>query len=172
MDYSNCWRVSSINASTEATDNIKEILRQQAQYLKSDTNGKVMAKFSKIANVSASITDELPVMLNVKTENEETKDLPDANTFYKPQYYGFEIYNSSYKFRIFELNLPPLYPVSMFLDEGVLEDAKAELRECSIEKGAKKNEYVIKSDGEFIKSLKAILSGKKVTYIIYRLQQA
>lgn len=171
MNNTSLWEIPSVNTPGDATDNIKEILRQQAQHLKTGTNGKVMAKFSKIVNIATNISNAISVISFDRTEDEETKDLPDANALYRPQRYGFEIYNSSYKFRIFEMNLSPLYPVSIFFDEGVLEDSETELRDYFIEKGKQTNQYVIKSDNELVISLRAVFSSKKVRYILYKLQQ-
>lgn len=108
------WVIPSVNPPA-ATDNIKVILQQQAEYLKSGTNGKVMAKLSKLRNPIKCPTDPPSAALSSKPAD-ETMDLPDANTLYHTQPYGFEIFTTSYRFRIFEFNLSPLYPVSMFFD--------------------------------------------------------
>ncbi len=163
------WGIPSDNSTASTTDYIKVILHQQAEYLKSGTNGKVMAKFSKLRNAFTCPTDP-SAALSSKTAD-ETMDLPDANTLYHTQCYGFEIYTSSYKFRIFEINLSPLYPVSISFDEGVLEDSAAKLRELRIERGMRENQYVVHTDEEFIETLGAVLSSKKVIYLLYKLQQ-
>ena len=164
------WGIPSDNSTAGTTDNIKVILQQQAEYLKSGTNGKVMAKLSKLRNAFTCPTDPSSTVLSSKTAD-ETKDLPDANTLYHTQCYGFEIYTSSYRFRIFEINLSPLYPVSMLFDEGVLEDSAAKLRALRIERGVRENQYVVHTDEEFIETLGAVLSSKKVIYLLYKLQQ-
>lgn len=163
------WVIPPVNPPA-ATDNIKVILQKQAEYLKSGTNGKVMAKLSKLRNDFRCHTDRPSAALSSKPAD-ETKDLPDANALYHTQPYGFEIYTTSYKFRIFEINLSPLYPVSMLFDEGVLEDSSARLRELRIERGELENQYVIHSDEEFIETLRATFSSKKVVYLLYKLQQ-
>ena len=97
------WVIPSANPPA-ATDNIKPILQQQAEYLKSGTNSKVMAKLSKRKVPFKCPTDHPSAALSSKP-TDETKELSDANALCHTQSYGFEIYTSSYKFRIFKINL-------------------------------------------------------------------
>ena len=170
MEYENLWDIPSNEEPIDTTSNLTEILRQQSQHLKEKTNGKVLGKFSRIKDLTAGIEAISSAIARGTVENEETKQLEDANSLYRNQRYGYEIYNSTYKFRVFEIMLSPVYPVVVSVDEGVLEDTRQELQIASIQKGENANQFFINSDNEFISFLKTILSSKKVRYILYRLQ--
>lgn len=171
MNYKNLWDVPSIDILDDSTENMVEIMKQQAQYLNEETNGKVLGKFSKIKNVMAHIAGLAAALSTEISDDTEINKLSDANALYRSQWYGFEIYNKTYKFRIFEMNLSPLYPISLMFDEGILEDTRENLSYCT-EKGSVDTTFIIKSDDNLLEFLKIIFSSKKVKYILYRLQQA
>lgn len=171
MAYENLWNVPSVDILGDSTENVMEIMKQQAQYLKEGTNGKVMGKFSKIKNVMTSIAGLAAALSPEISDDTEISNLSDANNLYKSQRYGFEIYNQTYKFRIFEMNLSPLYPISIMFDEGVLEDTRENLGYCT-EKGRTDTTFIVKSDNDLLECLKVVFSSKKVKYILYRLQHA
>lgn len=171
MAYENLWDVPSVDILGDSTENVMVIMKQQAQYLKEDTNGKVMGKFSRIKNIMVNIAGLAATLSSEITDDNEINNLSDANNLYKSQKYGFEIYNQTYKFRIFEMSLSPLYPISVMIDEGVLEDTQESLSNC-IEKGSTNTAFIIRSDNELLECLKIVFSSKKVKYILYKLQQA
>ena len=170
MDYPCLWVIPSVDTSGDTTDDILKILQQQAEYLESGTNGKVMAKITKLSHIAVSKTGSHATALSSKTAS-KTKDLPDTNTLYQSQCYGFEIYTASYKFRIFEINLSPQYPMLITFDEGILEDTNVKLRELFIARDTYPNRYIIRSDEEFVKCLSAAFSSKKLVYLLWKLQQ-
>lgn len=171
MAYENLWDVPSVDILGDSTENVMVIMKQQAQYLKENTNGKVMGKFSRIKNIMVNIAGLAATLSSEITDDNEINNLSDANNLYKSQKYGFEIYNQTYKFRIFEMSLSPLYPISVMIDEGVLEDTQQSLSNC-IEKGSTNTAFIIRSDNELLECLKIVFSSKKVKYILYKLQQA
>ncbi len=171
MAYENLWDVPSVDILGDSTENVMVIMKQQAQYLKENTNGKVMGKFSRIKNIMVNIAGLAATLSSEITDDNEINNLSDANNLYKSQKYGFEIYNQTYKFRIFEMSLSPLYPISVMIDEGVLEDTQESLSNC-IEKGSTNTAFIIRSDNELLECLKIVFSSKKVKYILYKLQQA
>lgn len=171
MEYENLWNIPATDNLGDSTENVVSIMRQQAQYLKTGTTGKILGKFSKIKNVIPSMAEVIAALPTEQIEGDETRQLADANSFYRPQKYGFEIYNQSYKFRILEINLSPLYPILVSFDEGVLEDTKEELCYCGIKNGEDATQFIIRSDEELIESLRIVLSSKKIKYILYKLQQ-
>lgn len=171
MAYENLWDVPSVDILGDSTENVMVIMKQQAQYLKENTNGKVMGKFSRIKNIMVNIAGLAATLSSEITDDNEINNLSDANNLYKSQKYGFEIYNQTYKFRIFEMSLSPLYPISVMIDEGVLEDTQDSLSNC-IEKGSTNTAFIIRSDNELLECLKIVFSSKKVKYILYKLQQA
>lgn len=171
MEYENLWDVPSVDILGDSTENVMEIMKQQAQYLKEGTNGKVMGKFSRIKNIMTNIAGLAAALSSEVTDDNEINNLSDANNLYRNQKYGFEIYNQTYKFRIFEMSLSPLYPISVMIDEGVLEDTQESLSYCT-EKGSTNTTCIVRSDKELLECLKIVFSSKKVKYILYKLQQA
>lgn len=170
MNYKNLWDIPPIDILGDSTENVVEIMKQQAQYLKEGTNGKVLGKFSKIKDVMTQIAGLAAALSPEMSDDTEINKLSDANKLYRSQRYGFEIYNQTYRFRIFEMNLSPLYPISIMFDEGILEDTRESLSYCT-EKGSADTTFIVKSDDDLLECLKVIFSSKKVKYILYRLQQ-
>ena len=166
------WDIPTVCKPLNTTDNIRPILEEQAGYLESGTNGKVQADFCEIEAIPADLigpSRTFSIASPSKAEGDDGKGVFDANDLYKTQCYGFDISNDFYRFRIFEMNLSPLYPVSMFFDEGVLEDSEEMLSKQSIKRGKLSNQYIICSDQDFIASLSAAFTSKKVRYIIGKL---
>ena len=89
MNYKNLWDVPSIDILGDSTENVVEIMKQQAQYLKEGTNGKVLGKFSKIKNVMAHIAGLAAALSTEISDDTEINKLSDANTLYRSQWYGF-----------------------------------------------------------------------------------
>lgn len=77
---------------------VVNILKEQADLLKSKTNGKVKAVFSE-----------------VKYANKET-NYESNSEFMK---YKFEIYNDRYRFRLFTIDIGDDFPLLIHIDEGI-----------------------------------------------------
>jgi len=173
MEYTNLWDVPSEEESLSLTENIKEILKQQSQYLKEATKGKVFGKFRQIkqANVmSAMGTLVLALSKGQEQPDDDTGNLKNANELYSDQRYCYEIYNKEYKFRPFEMTLSPVYPISIIVDEGIWEDCSKAL--LSVASGnTTSNNIEVDSDDMFIEALQVIFTSKKVRFILLRLQQ-
>ena len=173
MKYDNLWDIPSANEELNPTDNIYDIMKEQGQYLKENTNGKIFGKFSKIKKINPLST--MGVVLSAFStrevlQNDDSNSLADANELYSNQKYGFEIYNSTYKFRVFEMIISPVYPAHIIIDEGITTNIEDEIVSYS-EKGKEANHYIINSDEELIGCLRLIFSSKKVKYLLYKLQQ-
>ena len=174
MKYDNLWDIPSDNEDLNSTDNIYDIMRDQSQYLKKNTNGRIFGKFSKIKKVNPLST--MGIVLNAFStkeilQNDDSNSLLDANELYSNQKYGFEIYNDSYKFRVFEMIISPVYPAHIIIDEGIIENIEDSILSYS-EKGKEANHYIIGSDDDLIGCLRLIFSSKKVKYILFKLQQS
>lgn len=180
MTYENLWGIENDSEleRLQFTDSIIPIMKDQCEYLKSITNHRVFAKFAKIkminpvaapALVLTEIADVLsPLSPKEKVEDDFTDQLADANELYDESRYGFEIYNRSYRFRVFELQMEPVYPISVLLDEGV-NDTVQEMLCKFIKQTNENNRYMIDSDELFMDYLRVVLNSKKVQLIIYRM---
>ena len=183
MEYENLWGIEN-NAELENlsfTNNIVNIMKDQCQYLKKITGNKVFAKFARIKMISplSSVASVLLQTEFSKTismyspkeavgDDNNTVQLKDANVLYDECRYGFEVYNHSYKFRVFELQMEPVYPVSIVLDEGINETIKETLLNMGI-RLTEDNKYSVSSDEVFMDFLRPVLNNKKIKMIIYRM---
>ena len=80
MAYENLWDVPSVDILGDSTENVMEIMKQQAQYLKEGTNGKVMGKFSKIKNVMTSIAGLAAALSPEISDDTEISNLSDRQS--------------------------------------------------------------------------------------------
>lgn len=147
-------------------NNAVSILRDQARLLEKKTNKKVKATFSKIkygdAALRSSVTTFGKVLasMNLPTEEileNELSNKIDANTLYAPVKYKFEIYNSKYHFRVFELINCNEFPITLKIDEGISSELKI------------KTLVEINSNAELENITKSIFSSKKLKTIISRM---
>ena len=108
-----------------------QILRSQARAIKTQTKGIVNATFSKMnyksgpTNALKSISQVIADMSSPCYEevlDEELVDKSDVNLLYAITKYKFELYNTEYRFRLFILNYREMFPISLEVDGGVLED--------------------------------------------------
>ena len=173
MRYDNLWDIPSNSEDILSSDNVFEIMRQQGQYLKESSEQKIYGKFCKIKTINPLSTMGIVLSAFATKEvlqNDETDTLKDAGDWYKSQKYGFEIYNKSYKFRVLEMIITPVYPIHLIIDEGVTENIQEEIIACA-EKSNINSHYLVNSDDQLLECLKLIFTSKKVRYILYRMKQ-
>lgn len=176
MEYENLWP-DPIENQHASTANISTIMKQQATYLKEMTQGKAFLRFAHIKKVepfsmavSAMTSISAITKLQASDEyigNSSINELKDANELYSQKRFGCEIYNRSYRFRLFEMDLPPLYPIDICVDEGIASDISKQYPEEAYDQGT----LQVNNDDEFIKLLRFIFSSKKVSYILTRLME-
>ncbi len=141
-------------------NNAIEILRGQARILSQKTKGKVKATFSKIDSSSNGIADSLIRSISEIRDGiseDELKGKTDANILYNFVRYKFEIYNDTYRFRVFTLNYRSIFPIQIEIDEGIRE-----------ERGFYPTEN-INSDEELTKIVSSVFSSLKLQVIIRKL---
>ena len=155
------------NNSIEENNSIG-ILRDQARAIKSITNGIVNATFSKInykpgpANALKAIGQFVNTLTGSYEEvlDEDLKDKEDINALFLVNKYKFELFNSNYRFRLFVFNYSELFPVSLVVDEGILDDINYT------------NGAPISNNTELKSHLKEILSSSKVRTVISKMLQS
>lgn len=144
------------------------ILREQARLIKHVTGNKICGTFSRM-NYKANTTDTVNFLGEViasmagHVQEEqleiELADKTDANVFYDRTKYKFEIYNADYRFRLFVFNYSDIFPVSLDIDSGILNEIEY------------MNNDPINSNGELKKVLREVFASKKVITIINRMMQ-
>jgi len=151
----------------EQNDSI-QILREQARAIKSETNGIIHATFSKM-NYKAGPTNAIKTLDQVMSAmsssfyeevlDDELVNKTDVNALYKITKYKFELYNTDYRFRLFVLNHREMFPISLEVDEGILEEVQY------------KNGVPISSNNDLKNVLREIFSSYKVRSVVSKMLQ-
>ena len=150
-------------------NNAIEILRFQARDIKTKTNGIVNATFSKL-NYLPGPTQAVKTLKHAfdamssseykeKTDT-ELENKKDINDLYSKTKYKFELYNKEYRFRMFILEYCDMFPISLDVDEGVLENVNYI------------NHSPISSNYELENILQDIFSSPKVRSVVSKMIQA
>lgn len=162
------WIIPSVDEPIDSTSRVIELMREQCCYLEAETSGAVRAKFDKVTDISqwtASVNAIVASSSRVVGAVGGINGLKDASSLYWKDTYGLNIFNDEYRFRIFEMTLTPLYPVTIWFDEGVLEDTRSEIAAIAGESDPQ-GRFQISSDDQLMECFQAAVGGKKVQYII------
>lgn len=147
-------------------NNTIQILRAQAKAIKEQTDGAVCATFSKMTykpgptsaiEAIGRMVSSMSSPIYEEVLDEELANKTDVNTLYRITKYKFELYNSEYRFRLFVLNYCEMFPLTLTVDEGILEDI------------AYKNETPIICNADLENTLRDIFSSFKVRTVISRM---
>lgn len=179
METENLWLSGNCDVHLKYTDNIYKIIRQQCDYLEQNTNGKVFGVFGEIKKESSLIpiiSDASEMIKNSSFKNamDETVDgysistRIDAGDMYYEKEYGFEICTDTYRFRVFEIRMKPVFPIEMIVDEDVSRDL---LKKGISVENIKNNHYIIQDEEEFYQVFKHIIQDTKVQFIVAKFCQ-
>lgn len=144
------------------------ILREQAKAIKTATGNKICGTFSKMSYKtvpadSVGILGEMITSLSLPCREElleaELVNKKDANALYNKDKYKFEIFNEEYRFRLFVVNYCELFPITLEVDNGILNEIKYS------------NNIVINTNDELKHIIREIFSCKKVNTIISKMIQ-
>lgn len=163
---SDLWGDLDIN-EYENNDAIS-ILRAQATVIGKKTDGRVKATFSKSPRVNtnlenalyktATAINEIAKQYSADSyEDDELSTKKDINSLFNYSQYRFEIYNYTYRFRIFTLKNRELFPIEIIPDEGISE-------ELGISKV-----LVIDSNEALERNVRQIFSCKKVQRVLSKM---
>lgn len=135
-----------------------EILREQARLLEKKTNGKVKATFYRLNYKDKANGLQLALQtLMVGSEeviDSELEGKKDINEIYDFTKYKFELFNATYRFRVFILYFRPVFPIEIAVDEGIKDELKIASKET------------INSDDELKEIVSQIFSSDKIKTII------
>lgn len=176
------WNIPTV-LSTEAasTQTIKDAMANLCEEIQTVTAGKITASFKEEGYNNSPILGDVykdyrEVFSSVKdfanaANMRAAETLPDASGLYNNQRYEFEIRSKKYRFRAFELEMRPLYPVLMTVDEVIAEEEWEKLIRTARTSNSDKNCFTIRNDEEFESVVNVILNSKKMMYLLERLQQ-
>lgn len=182
MDIENLWGTDSFSEELlKSTDNIRTIMDRQIKNLSDYTQGKVFATFDVLIkrgtsiNVLKAYAKAISGLNNLSGVQESVGNLSgegliDATDIYSEKIYGFEIYTDSYKYRLFTMEMTPVYPVTMMIEEGVFGHIRNELIRMGVHLD-KNNSAVISDEETFTNILRLVLQDKKVRYIVSELKK-
>lgn len=160
----NLW--PSFDEETIESNEAIQILREQARIIQSSTKSKVRATFSKMSYKAGplSAVEQLGRVVTAMSSpvyeeilDEELKEKTDVNTLFYTTQYKFEIYNDEYRFRLFVLNNSEMFPITLDVDGGILEDIGYQ------------NKSRIESNEELKSILKDIFSCRKVQKVVAKM---
>lgn len=124
-DEKNLWANIFSDGAPNSTDNVIPYFEEQCNNIESSSQRKVHARFERLQMVPkstglAAITAISSIAGAVETEKDPLPQ-QDANDFYDPQTYAFDVYNETYKFRVLTIELGATYPIEVKLDKGIAE---------------------------------------------------
>ena len=139
------------------TSNALELLREQAKFLENQTNGAVkamLAPIERLEAMSAMLAQFATSPILSSGASDLLRDRQDANDLFAKKEYQFEIYNDSYRFRMFILRNSLSFPIEIILDGGIAE-------ELGMEEAQK-----LESNSEVEKIVERVFACRKVARII------
>lgn len=107
-----------------------DILQEQARLIRKKSNGIIKGSFARIEYTQnfeggkkalSTFVNAMSTMQTTKTEvvDEELKSKTDINNLYQYVSYKFEIYNDTYRFRVFTLKNREIFPIELLIDESI-----------------------------------------------------
>lgn len=167
MKSKNLWQFNK-EENLRITEQIFELMSDQCEYLKDGTKGRVSGKFEieEPSVISRMVAFQKDMSFN--NFNARNSDKEDANDLYKNQWYSFIIFNEVYSFRVFSVEIGPVFPVTVKLDEDIYNEI-GKLQ--NVAKSQKENSITINSYSGFEQIVKNVFSTTKVLYLIKELRK-
>lgn len=172
--YENLWK-KPLEDSRDliATDNIELLMKDQCRYLSDSTANKVHGRFIQVRDLAGAgaftavsvLAERYKSVLSTEM-GAEADSRHNANELYKPARFSFDLYNKTYRFKVFELTLLPLYPVDLLLDEGVFNEVADKLPGI-----VNSDMYIVSvgDDDQLMRAFEVMVGSKKVRFILQKL---
>lgn len=178
MKSNNLWKTIK-KAEYEETAGIPEFLRDQGEYLREVTSGKVYGRCVQIKKILRTADlGKLGEMLSLReepvyygTDDQSVEPLTDISENFSEEEYAFDICSRNYKFRLFVLTMQPYYPIRMEIDEDIAEEIKNDLYKLGIMLDEKETGVRIENSAEFEEAIRCIFGSKKAQYVISNLEK-
>lgn len=164
MRMENLWPI--FNEEQAEPNEAVTILREQARYIQNNTQNKIRATFSKVTYKKSTPLNAVEYFgkamtaipsINEEELEEELQGKENVNKLFEKIQYKFELFNDEYRFRLFILNNSELFPVTLEVDGGILENISYQ------------NKGEIGSNDELKSILKEIFSSPKVRRVVLRM---
>ena len=140
-----------------------QILQEQVSYFEEKTNGKIKVLFSPIDRTLSRVTAISRMIAEGMSEKEKEDELLEGkqnlNELFDTHRYRFELYNDTYRFRMFTLINRLQFPIEVHLDGGIAEELS--ISEC----------VKVESNSEFTDLIGSVFSTHKVARIITHMLQ-
>ena len=182
MEYKDYWGFADVDQSpVEHTKEIFSIMNYQCKMLAKHTDKNVFGIFGEMKNDSALIRTAATLATVLKsvsgmTGNTETvdglstKELLDADGLLAKQRYAFEICNETYRFRVFSILIPPIFPVEMTINAEIYSGIANKINKIVHTVNPEGN-LSVANIAQFEAVLQGILMDKKVHYIVAELEK-
>ncbi len=108
-----------------------DMLQEQARLVESKSRGLIHGSFRKVEYIKGvvstlqGVAGALDIIRNgddTEVIDEDIKDKKDINSLYSYETYKFEVYNDTYRFRVFTLQNRIIFPIEIMIDEGICEE--------------------------------------------------
>ena len=166
-DDSNLWVMPSRDFDFNQTTNIPKLMQKQCEAVEEASGGQVHGRFGRVNSFEDTAVYIRRItskghMAGVPSDSKEK----DAGDLYIPRHYAFEIFSEGYTYRIFEMRLPPVFPVSMRFDDGLLDASDLPLAASGVDPAQWLD---VESDEEVMDLLSTAIRSRKMQFILYRL---
>ena len=176
----NLWADIINRPVIDSAENVRSIMKQQCDDVKTASRGALNARFIELAyttkktsNIwtSREIAQQFSGPKTVTIE-ETALDLDDANDSYVPSEYAFDLFSSKYKFRVLTMKLGAVYPLDIVLDDDIFNQTN-DLYPEGVGVSKSSNLIVVHNDNELTDSLKVIISeNEKMKFIVQKMIHA
>lgn len=182
MEYKDYWGFTDVDRSpAEHTTEVFSIMNHQCKMLAKHTDQNVFGIFGEMKNDSALIRTAATLATVIKSvsgmtgttetiDGFSTKELIDADGLLAKQRYAFEICNETYRFRVFSILIPPIFPVEMTINGEVYKGIASKINKI-IHAVNPDGSLTIANIAQFEAVLQEILMDKNVHYIVAELEK-
>lgn len=157
------WTIPSEDEPMDSTSRVVELMREQCRYLEAETEGAVRARFDRVADApqwAAAISALAAASSRAMNSASIIDNLKDTSSLCRKEAYDLRIYNDEHHFRILELILTPLYPVTIWFDDDVLDDLRSEITVIAGESDSH-GRFQISNDDQLMECFQAAVGGKR-----------
>ena len=162
----------------ESTSTIASYFSKQGKMLMEASDGKVEGVFAETRVVNNALSpyydfaDTISAVSKLGSiQRTPELNLIDADKMYEKQDYCFEIRSKTYRFRLLTLEFGPLYPVTMYVDDGVFRDLSKSSGRFTLSEEGKPRPLTIENGSDLNEVFQALMGSKKLNYICARLME-
>ena len=121
-----------------STSDVLPFLEETSKFLKQNYSGKLQSQTSEIKYILKGLRETMPLISGIATlvgkqnDNPEYVEIKDIEKDRKVAYvvnrdFKYEIYNNHLYYKLFTINIPEFYPITLKAAAGTLENEEKEV---------------------------------------------